>query len=104
MSLALLSEFFISSKKSQMNFGVFFFIDGKNAHVNARFLKEVYAVLPDEAGEVEGKCGKLIYCLYGCREAAQAWEENYSNWLEDKGFARGLGSGAVYYHVGRDIH
>ena len=46
------------------------FIDARKAHLNPECLKDVYIELPAEAGAEEGKCGKLIYWLYGCREAA----------------------------------
>ena len=48
------------------------FIDARNAHSNPPCEQEVYIKLPDEAGEGPGVCGKLKYCMYGCRPAAQA--------------------------------
>ena len=63
----------------------------------------MYIELPAEAGAEEGKCGKLIYWLYGCREAAQAWEEHYSEKMESVGFSRGLHSPVVFYHEAKDL-
>ena len=34
-------------------------------------------------------CGKLIYSLYGTRDAAQNWEKEYSDCLQSMGFIRG---------------
>lgn len=35
-----------------------------------------------------GECGKQTHWLYGCRAAAQAWEEHYSALLKGQGFDR----------------
>ena len=63
----------------------------------------MYIELPAEAGAEEGKCGKLVYWLYGCREAAQAWEEHYSEKMESVGFERGVHSPVVFFHPGKDL-
>ena len=65
------------------------FIDAKKTHLNPECLKDVYIELPAEAGAEVRKCGKLAYWLYDCREAAQAWEEHYSEKMESVGFTRG---------------
>jgi Reverse transcriptase (RNA-dependent DNA polymerase). len=44
--------------------------------------------LPAEAEVQDDECGKLIHWLYGCRPAAQAWEEHYSALLQGNGFKR----------------
>ena len=79
------------------------FIDARKAHLNPECLKDVYIELPAEAGAGPGKCGKLVYWLYGCREAAQAWEEHYSEKMESVGFTRGTHSPVVFYHEGKDL-
>ena len=56
-----------------------------------------------EAEVNEDECGKLIYWLYGCRPAAQAWEEHYSGVLEAVGFKRLLSSPVAFYHEERDL-
>ena len=79
------------------------FIDARKAHLNPECLKDVYIELPAEAGAGPGKCGKLVYWLYGCREAAQAWEEHYSEKMESVGFTRGTHSPVVFYHEEKDL-
>ena len=79
------------------------FIDAKKAHLNPRCQEEVYIELPNEAGEGEGMCGRLEYWIYGCKRAAQAWEEYYAGKLEGAGFVRGIGCGVVFYHEERDV-
>ena len=64
------------------------FLDVKKAHLAPLCKEDVYVELPEEANVEEDKCGKLIHWLYGCRQAAQAWEEHYSNLLIENGFTR----------------
>ena len=44
-----------------------------------------------------------MYWLYGCRPAAQAWEEHYSGVLESVGFARLKSSPVAFVHEERDL-
>ena len=53
------------------------FIDIKRAFFNAQARRPVYVQLPPEDNE-EGKCGRLLKSLYGTRDAARDWEEEYS--------------------------
>jgi hypothetical protein len=71
--------------------------------MSKRHEEDVYVELPEEAGAGVGKCGKLAFWLYGCRPAAQAWEDDYAGKLEGVGFERGKGSSVVFYHEGRDL-
>ena len=77
------------------------YIDVKKAHLVAKCTQDVYVELP--AGVQEDECGKLIYWLYGCRPAAQAWEEHYSGVLTAVGFKRLLSSPVAFYHPERDL-
>ena len=79
------------------------FIDSKKAHLNPRCDQQVYIDLPEEAEQSEGMCGRLVFWLYGCRPAAQAWENFYAEKLEGVGFKRGDACGVVFYEPERDI-
>ena len=79
------------------------FIDAKKAHLNPPCDTDVYIYLPAEANAPEGMCGKLVHWLYGCRPAAQAWENFYAGKLEAVGFVRGDACGVVIYHPVRDV-
>ena len=46
---------------------------------------------------------KLVHWLYGFRPAAQAWEEHYSEKLENAGFIRGDATPVAFTHKARDI-
>ena len=65
--------------------------------------KDVYVELPEEAGVDADECGKLIHWLYGCRPAAQAWEEHYSRLLIKNGFRRLRSAPVAFAHEHRDL-
>ena len=49
-----------------------------------------------------GKCGRLNKSMYGTRDAAQNWEEHYSNVHLEIGFTQGLASTCVFKHEERN--
>ena len=58
--------------------------------------------LPQEDHE-EGMCGKLNVSLYGTRDAAQNWEEEYSSALRRAGYKSGEASPCVFYHTQKNV-
>ena len=79
--------------------------DVSRAFFHAKATRDVYVQLPDEdkaAGE-EGMCGKLNYSMYGTRDAAQNWQEEFSQQLVSNGFTRGVASPCVFHHESRGI-
>ena len=58
--------------------------------------REAYIQLPEEDYE-HGMCGRLVYSLYGTRDAAQNWEREYTQCLENIGFTRGKSSPCTFY-------
>ena len=82
------------------------FIDIRKAYFHAKAKRLMYVVLPEEfcePGEFGQVCGRLNYSLYGTRDAANNWEECYSQALVSLGFKQGLASPCVFYHPARDI-
>ena len=79
------------------------YIDIKKAHLAPLCESDVYVELPTEAEVHEDECGKLIHWLYGCRPAAQAWEEHYSALLVKEGFRRMQTVPVVFVHEQRDL-
>ena len=73
-------------------------IDVKRARLNGVVGEDEYAYieLPGEAGK-SGKCGRLKRWLYGMRQAASAWERDYTTKLEALGFKKGLAASTVFY-------
>ena len=73
-------------------------IDVKKAHLNGVCERDdVFVELPQEA-EAPGKCGRLLKWLYGMREAASAWEADYTNHFKDEGFVEGASAPTVFYN------
>ena len=79
------------------------YIDVKKAHLIPKCTQDVFVELPPEAGAQADECGKLEYWLYGCRPAAQAWEEDYARALEEAGFRRPASCPVVFSHAHRDL-
>ncbi|MDP6494880.1 MAG: reverse transcriptase domain-containing protein, partial [Dehalococcoidia bacterium] len=80
-------------------------VDIKRAYFNAAVAEDqpIFVELPPEDPEYGRKCGRLRRHLYGTRGAAAGWEEEYSAFLQEVGFTRGLASGCLFYHPGRDL-
>ena len=55
-------------------------------------------------GEDKAKLwAQLKVAMYGTRDAALAWENHYSSFLESLGFRRSLGCQNAFYHEARAI-
>lgn len=63
------------------------FIDIKKAYLYAKVRRDTYVRLPQECN-IPGMCGKLQVSLYGTRDAARNWEEEYTSTLEGWGSDR----------------
>ena len=72
------------------------FIDVSKAYLYAPVRRDVYIQLPEEDRD-KGYCGKLVYSLYGTRDAAQNWENEYTSCLEGMGFRRGTASPCTFF-------
>ena len=57
------------------------FYDVRRAYFHAKARRVVYVDLPDEDWE-PGMCGRLNKSMYGTRDAAQNWEEEYCDFPE----------------------
>eukprot|EP00973_Karenia_brevis_P050461 7003918-Karenia_brevis.AAC.1 len=57
------------------------FIDVNKAHLNLKCEEDVYLELPEECHCPSGYCGKLIFWMYGMRQAAPLWERHYADKL-----------------------
>ena len=45
----------------------------------------------------------MIKAMYGTRDAAQNWEDEYSDFMETVGFKRGKASPFIFFHEDRNI-
>ena len=69
-------------------------IDVHRAYFYAKAKREVYVELPEEEQDPNGprQCGKLLKAMYGTRDAAQAWQEEYEETLKEFKLNQGLAS------------
>ena len=56
-----------------------------------------------EQDAAEGMCGKLVYAMYGIRDALQNWEREYESAFLAFGFTQGISSPCLFRHAERDI-
>ena len=78
------------------------FIDVKKAYLNAKATREIFIQLPDEDHE-PSMCGKLKKAMYGTRDGAQNWEDEYMHFMKDLGFISGSSTPCVFHHPGRNL-
>ena len=79
--------------------------DISRAFFHAKVTRDVYVQLPKEdkqQGEEE-TCGKLRFSMYGTRDAAQNWHNEYTQQLVDVGFQQGLASPCIFYYPEKEI-
>ena len=86
---------------------VLMYTDISRAYFNAPAPQYKYIEIPEEdivPGEDKTKlCARLKVAMYGTRDAALAWENHYSSFLQSLGFKRSLGCPNVFYHESRAI-
>ena len=78
-------------------------IDISKAYLFALVLdNNIYVDLPPEMAE-PSVCGRLKKALYGTRDAAHAWEQEYTQTLNNMGFRTGESSTCIFYHDARQL-
>ena len=78
-------------------------IDISKAYLFAPVLdNNIYVDLPHEMAEPM-MCGRLKKALYGTRDAAHAWEQEYTQTLNNIGFHTGESSTCIFYHDTRQL-
>ena len=80
--------------------------DVKRAYFYAPSRRRVFIELPEEdyqEGDEEFE-GELDYSMYGTRDAAQNWENKYSDVMINKlGFTQGKASPCHFFHIARGL-
>ena len=66
-------------------------------------IPHIVVELPPEDPEHGRLCGRLRRHLYGTRGAAAGWEDEYATFMTEIGFRRGIASGCLFYHPGKDL-
>ena len=80
-------------------------VDVRRAYFNAKATRPVNIEIPieDFGPSDEGKVERLNLSLYGTRDAAQNWAEEYTTFLEECGFKAGLASPCNFEHENREL-
>ena len=82
---------------------VLMFLDVSRAHPHCPVLREnLYVKLPPEAKAASDECGLLLKCLYGLKDANQAYEFLVKASFEGLGFDQGVYTPCVYAHPKTD--
>ena len=80
-------------------------LDVKRAHFYAKAKRAVFVQLPpeDPMSQDPEACGELLYSMYGTRDAASNWEEEYSDFMTTIGFKKGVACPCHFYNEKMDV-
>ena len=73
------------------------FIDVKKEHLCSEVLRELYVEPPPEANEPRNIVWRLQRAMYGTRDAAAAWEQEWTRTLSSVGFESGVSNPALLH-------
>ena len=76
------------------------YADVSRAYFYAKAERPVYVKLPAEDMEPgdEGKCGRLKMSMYGTRDAALNWANEYSDTFKQAGFTQGASNTCLFHN------
>ena len=74
------------------------YVDVSRAYFYAKSVRPTYIKLPaeDPRAHKDGVVGKLMMSMYGTRDAAQNWSEEYSATLKAAGYIRGIANPCLF--------
>ena len=80
-------------------------LDIKRAHSHARATRRLFIELPpeDARSSEPDACGELVMSMYGTRDAAYNWEQEYSQYMLKLGFEKGTASPCHFYRARDDL-
>ena len=79
------------------------FIDIKKAHLTAPASRRLFVELPDGDRE-EGMCAELLTSMYGMRDAAFNWENDYASTYKDGGYEQGVACSCIFHNKSEDSY
>ena len=69
----------------------------RRAYVHARARRLVFVKLPEEDAE-DGMCGEFVKSMYGTRDAASNWEQEFTDVLIANGWTPGVTAPCAFTH------
>ena len=78
-------------------------LDVRRAYFYAAPKRKVYVKLPEE-DDVPGMCGELLKSMYGTRDVANNWEQEYTEFLKSIGFVQGDAVTCAFKHLEKSIN
>ena len=80
------------------------YIDVSRAYFYAKSIRPTFVKLPaEDPKSADGNvCGRLMMSMYGTRDAAQNWSEEYSGTLVKAGYKRGVANPCLFYNSKED--
>ena len=79
-------------------------IDVRRAHFYSPARRKVFVELPAEARFGDGKVGRLLRSMYGCRDDHVNWELSICEAMVAIGFVQGRASPCIHRHLERQLH
>ncbi len=98
--LKIVLSMMASDRKKKM-----LYADVSRAYFYARAARPVYVKLPEEdrmPGD-ENMCGKLKVSMYGTRDAASNWANEYGETLKKAGYQQGVTNPCLFWHPGKEV-
>ena len=76
-------------------------MDVSRVYFYARSIRPTFVKLPaqDPKSSDPSICGKLLFSMYGTRDAAQNWCNAYSSTLEKSGYKRGMANPCLFHNA-----
>ena len=81
------------------------YIDISRAYFYAKSVRPTYVKLPSEDPRSAGPnyCAKLLMSMYGDRDAAINWHEEYAETLRQSGYVPGIATPCSFYNGKTDV-
>ena len=81
------------------------YADVSRAYFYAPAARPVYVEIPEEDREPgdEEMCGRLRVSMYGTRDAALNWANEYGDTLKEAGYKQGIINPCLFYHAEKDV-
>ena len=93
------------SKAAEKKSNKMIYIDISRAYFYAKSVRPTYVKLPAEDPRSSDPtcCARLLMSMYGTRDAALNWHEEYAETLKQAGYVRGIANPCLFYNAKSDV-